>query len=69
MLWEMGVENYNMGTLNVFALNDIKLAYEQAVMNYYDRLFELVKTHFDLMRLTGTITQQFHIPEKLAPQE
>jgi outer membrane protein TolC len=69
MLWEMGVENYNMGTLNVFALNDIKLAYEQAVMNYYDRLFELVKTHFDLMRLTGTITQQFHIPEKLTPQE
>lgn len=69
MLWEMGTEKYNMGTLNVFALNDIKVSYEQAVMTYYDRLFDLVKTHFDLMRLTGTITQQFQIPERLGTQD
>lgn len=71
MLWEMGVENYNLGgnNVNVFVLNDIKIGYEQAVMNYYDRLFELAKTHFDLMRLTGTITQEYHIEEEIAPKE
>lgn len=70
MLWEMGVENYNMGTLNVFALNDIKLSYEQAVLSYYDRLFELMKTHFDLLRITGTITQQYKVYDQVdAPQD
>ncbi|MBI3133776.1 MAG: TolC family protein [Bacteroidetes bacterium] len=69
MFWEMGIEDYNMGNLRLFELNDIKLRYEQAVLNYYDRLFDLLKTHFDLMRLTGSISQEYNVAEKVTPQE
>lgn len=64
-LWDMGVEKYELGNLTVFELNDIQLTYEQAVLTYYDRLFDVMKTHFDLMRLTGSITQQYKVIEKL----
>lgn len=60
-LWELGKEKYDMGLINVFNLNDIKLGYEQAVLNYYDRLFELLQSHYDLLRITGGIAQQFNI--------
>lgn len=69
LFWEMGIQDYNMGSLRLFELNDIKLRYEQAVLNYYDRLFDLLKTHFDLMRLTGTISQEYKISEKVVPNE
>ncbi|NOQ74028.1 MAG: hypothetical protein GQ574_18625 [Crocinitomix sp.] len=62
-LWELGREKYDLGLINVFNLNDIKLAYEQALLNYYDRLFELLQSHYDLMRLTGGISQEFKISE------
>jgi outer membrane protein TolC len=62
-LWEIGKEKYDLGLINVFNLNDIKLGYEQAVLNYYDRLFELIQTHYDLLRLTGQISQQYKIDE------
>jgi outer membrane protein len=62
-LWELGREKYDLGLINVFNLNDIKLSYEQSVLNYYDRLFELIQTHYDLLRLTGQISQQFKIEE------
>ncbi|MFT5822094.1 MAG: outer membrane protein [Crocinitomix sp.] len=62
-LWELGREKYDLGLINVFNLNDIKLAYEQTLLNYYDRLFELLQSHYDLMRLTGGISQEFKIAE------
>ncbi len=62
-LWELGREKYDLGLINVFNLNDIKLAYEQTLLNYYDRLFELLQSHYDLMRLTGGISQEFKISE------
>lgn len=62
-LWELGKEKYDLGLINVFNLNDIKLAYEQTVLNYYDRLFELLQSHYDLMRITGGISQQYKISE------
>lgn len=68
-LWNMGVERYNIGKLTVFELNDIKLRYESAVITYYDRLLDLVKTHFDLMRITGTITQEYKIADTVSPDK
>ena len=62
-LWELGREKYDLGLINVFNLNDIKLAYEQSLLNYYDRLFELLQSQYDLMRLTGGISQEFKISE------
>lgn len=67
-LWELGKERYDLGLINVFNLNDIKLSYEQAVLNYYDRLFELIQTHYDMLRLTGDISQQFKIAENFDPE-
>lgn len=62
-LWELGRERYDLGLINVFNLNDIKLAYEQAMLNYYDRLFELLQTHYDIMRITGRISQEYQVVE------
>lgn len=62
-LWELGREKYDLGLINVFNLNDIKLAYEQSLLNYYDRLFEVLQSHYDLMRLTGGISQEFKISD------
>lgn len=62
-LWNLGKEKYDLGLINVFNLNDIKLAYEQAVLNYYDRLFEMLQTHYDLLRLTGRISQEYKIAD------
>lgn len=58
-LWTIGKEKYDLGLINVFNLNDIKLQFEQATLTYYDRLFDLLKTHYDLLRVTGQITQKF----------
>ncbi len=57
-LWEIGREKYDLGLINVFNLNDIKLQFEQATLTYYDRLFDLLKTHYDLLRVTGQMTQK-----------
>ena len=65
MLWEMGTNKYQSGLINVFNLNDIKLGYEQAVLTYYDRLFDLLKTHYDLMRITGTISQEYSVNDSI----
>lgn len=62
-LWKLGKDKYDLGLINIFNLNDIKLTYEQAVLNYYDRLFELMQSHYDLMRITGGISQEFNISE------
>lgn len=62
-LWKLGKDKYDLGLINIFNLNDIKLTYEQAVLNYYDRLFELMQSHYDLMRITGGISQEFKIAE------
>lgn len=62
-LWQLGREKYDLGLINIFNLNDIKLSYEQAVLAYYDRLFELLQTHYDLLRITGGISQQFNISD------
>lgn len=59
-MWLLGKEKYDLGLINVFNLNDIKLSYEQSVLTYYDRLFDLLKTHYDLLRLTGQISQEFN---------
>lgn len=61
-LWELGKDKYDLGLINIFNLNDIKLSYEQAVLSYYDRLFELLESHYDLMRISGGISQEFNIP-------
>lgn len=58
-MWLLGKEKYELGLINVFNLNDIKLSYEQSVLTYYDRLFDLLKTHYDLLRLTGQISQEY----------
>jgi len=58
-LWELGKEKYDLGLINVFNLNDIKMAYQQSILSYYDRLFDLLKTNYDLLRLTGKIAQQY----------
>jgi len=59
-LWLIGKEKYDLGLINVFNLNDIKLQFEQATLTYYDRLFDLLKTHYDLLRVTGQITQTYN---------
>lgn len=58
-LWRIGQEKYDLGLINVFNLNDIKLQFEQATLTYYDRLFDLLKTHYDLLRVTGQMTQKY----------
>lgn len=68
-LWALGKEKYDMGTINVFNLNDIKLSYQQSVLSYYDRMFELIQTHYDLMRLTGQISQEYKISENFDKQD
>lgn len=65
LLWSTGVDKYDMGLINVFNLNDIKIAFEQAVLSYYDRLLDVLKTHYDLMRITGQITQQYQVESKV----
>ena len=65
-LWLLGKEKYDLGLINIFNLNDIKLRYEQSVLSYYDRLFELLKSHYDLMRLTGSISQEYKIDENIS---
>lgn len=62
-LWDLGKEKYDLGLINVFNLNDIKLTYEQTVLNYYDRLFEVLQSHYDLMRLSGAISQSYKISQ------
>ncbi len=58
-LWELGKEKYDLGLINVFNLNDIKSAYQRTVLSYFDRLFEVLKTHYDLLRISGQISQEF----------
>ena len=60
-LWDLGKEKYDLGLINVFNLNDIKLSFQQAKLSYYDRLFELIQSHYDLMRITGQISQEYNI--------
>jgi outer membrane protein TolC len=57
--WALGKEKYDLGLINIFNLNDIKLSYQQSVLNYYDRVFDLLKTHYDLLRITGQISQEY----------
>ncbi len=64
-LWKMGKEKYDLGLINVFNLNDIKLSFQQAKLSYYDRLFEVIQTHYDLMRITGKISQEYKIAENI----
>jgi len=59
-LWELGKEKYDLGLINVFNLNDIKSAYQRTVLSYFDRLFEVLKTHYDLLRISGQISQEFN---------
>jgi outer membrane protein TolC len=59
-LWLIGKEKYDLGLINVFNLNDIKSQFEQATLTYYDRLFDLLKTHYNLLRVTGQITQKYN---------
>lgn len=68
-LWALGKEKYDLGIINVFNLNDIKLSYQQAVLSYYDRMFEMIQTHYDLMRLTGQISQEYKISENFDKQD
>ena len=60
-LWDLGRDKYDAGLINVFNLNDIKLSFQQAKLSYYDRLFELIQSHYDLMRITGNISQEYNI--------
>ncbi|MBK9190952.1 MAG: TolC family protein [Crocinitomicaceae bacterium] len=70
IFWEMAVEEYNMGgNMRLFELNDVKVRYESAVLSYYDRLLDLLRTHYDLMRITGTITQEYKISESIEGQD
>lgn len=64
-LWKMGKEKYDLGLINVFNLNDIKLSFQQAKLSYYDRLFEVIQTHYDLMRITGRIAQEYKIADNI----
>lgn len=64
-LWRLGKDKYDLGLINIFNLNDIKLAYEQAILSYYDRLFELLESHYNLMRISGDISQEFNIPANI----
>lgn len=68
-LWALGKEKYDLGLINIFNLNDIKLSYQQAVLSYYDRLFELLQTHYDLMRITGQISQEYKIADNFDKQD
>jgi outer membrane protein len=65
LLWDLGKDKYDGGLINVFNLNDIRVSYQQARLNYYDRLFDLLKTHYDLLRLTGTIAQEYKAESQL----
>ncbi len=58
-IWKLGQEKYDLGLINVFNLNDIKLAYEQAMLNYFDKSFDVLKSHYDLLRITGNISQEY----------
>ncbi len=64
-LWNYGKEQYEVSKLNLFDLNSIRVTYLQSQMNYYDRLFELLKTHYDLMRLTGKMAEEYKAAEKI----
>jgi outer membrane protein TolC len=59
-LWKLGKERYNLGVINVFNLNDIKSVYQRTVLSYFDRLFDVLKTHYDLLRLSGQISQEYN---------
>lgn len=69
LLWALGKEKYDLGVINVFNLNDIKLSYQQAVLAYYDRMFEMIETHYDLMRITGQISQEYKISDNFDKQD
>jgi len=60
-LWDLAKDRYDSGLINVFNLNDVKSAYQQSVLNYYDRLFDLLKTHYDLIKISGTLSQEISI--------
>jgi outer membrane protein TolC len=60
-IWKLGQEKYDLGLINVFNLNDIKLAYEQAMLNYFDKSFDVLKSHYDLLRITGNISQEYKV--------
>ncbi len=58
-LWNLGKEKYDLGLINVFNLNDIKSSYQRTVLSYFDRLFDVLKTHYDLLRISGQISQEY----------
>ncbi|MGV6860405.1 MAG: TolC family protein [Putridiphycobacter sp.] len=58
-LWQLGKDKYDLGIINVFNLNDIKAAYQQTVLSYFDQIFDLIKTHYDLLKISGQISQEF----------
>lgn len=66
-LWQLGKDKYDLGLINIFNLNDLKLTYEQTVLNYYDRLFELLQSHYDLMRISGGISQKYNLSNNVNP--
>lgn len=58
-LWDLGKEKYDLGLINVFNLNDIKSSYQKTVLSYFDRLFDALKSHYDLLRISGQISQEY----------
>ncbi|MCH2233261.1 MAG: TolC family protein [Crocinitomicaceae bacterium] len=60
-LWDLARDRYNLGSITIFNLNDVKLSYQSAKLAYYDRIFDLIKTHYDLMRITGEISQEYTV--------
>jgi outer membrane protein len=64
-IWNYYRDRYDSGNGNILEVNDARVIYEQAVLNYYDRVFDLLKTHYDLLRITGTIAQEYKVAEQL----
>jgi len=61
LLWSQGKDRYDLGLINIFNLNDIKISYERSTIAYYDKIFDLLKTHYSLLRLTGQISQEYNV--------
>lgn len=55
LAYEIGQERYELGGINSIELTQLKNAYINAEMEYYDALYQRIEIHLELMKITGKL--------------
>jgi outer membrane protein TolC len=66
-VWEMGQEQYNMGSISSFDLTTLRNNYLNTLVNYFDNLYNLVDSYTELYKMTGGIVRAVEEKREINP--